>query len=192
MSKKIIKIIKIGLRHKLIAILLILALAGSIYFGYGKIFGGRGEIRYAVTQVQKGALVVSVAGSGQVSASNQIDVKPKASGEITAVYAKLGQDVSAGTVLAAIDSSDAERAVRDAETALQTAKLELDKILEPIDELVLLQSENSLTRAKESKQKAEDDVIKAYDDGFSSVSNAFLDLPGIMTGIQDVLFSSSI
>jgi len=167
-------------------------IVGVGYFGYGKIFSNDGAVRYATAQVQNGTLIVSISGSGQVSASNQVDIKPKASGEITAVYAKLGQEVGAGATLAAIDSRDAERAVRDAETALETAKLELDKMLEPLDPLTLLQAENSLIQARESKQKTEDNLKKAYEDGFNTVSNAFLDLPSIMAGLENTLFAKTI
>lgn len=172
--------------------MLALFIIGSGYFAYGKIFDNDGAVRYATAQVQKGTLVISVSGSGQVSALNQVDVKPKVNGEITAVYVKLGQEVGARAILAAIDASDAERAVRDAETSLETAKLELDKMLEPIDELTLLQSENSLTQAKESKKNAEEDLETAHEDGFNAVANAFLDLPGVVTGLENMLFSASI
>lgn len=169
-----------------------LALIGGGYFGYTKIFSTDGIVRYATAQVQKGTLIVSLSGSGQVSATNQLDVKPKASGEITAMYVKAGQEVGSGAILAAIDSADAQRAVRDAETALETAKLELDKALEPLDELTLLQAETSLTQAKNSKQKAEDNITKAYEDGFNTVSNAFLDLPSIMTGLENTILGHTI
>jgi len=177
-------------KHRFAAGVFLFIIAGMGYWGYGKIFNSDGVIRYATAKVQNGTLIVSITGSGQVSAFNQVDIKPKASGEITVVYAKSGQEVDAGAVLAAIDSSDAERAVRDAETSLETAKLELDKILEPLDELTLLQAENSLVQAQESKQKAEDNLKKAYEDGFNTVANAFLNLPAVMTGLYDMLFSS--
>ncbi|MBI2573934.1 MAG: HlyD family efflux transporter periplasmic adaptor subunit [Candidatus Wildermuthbacteria bacterium] len=167
-------------------------IVGAGFLGYGKIFSNDSAVRYATAQVQNGTLIVSISGSGQVSASNQVDVKPKASGEITAVYAKLGQEVGAGLTLAAIDARDAQRAVRDAETSLETVKLELDKMLEPLDELTLLQAENSLDQAKKSKQKAEDNIKKAYEDGFNFISSAFLDLPGIMAGLENLLFANTI
>ena len=176
------------LKRKMVSGAIALALIGGGYWSYTKIFSNDGAIRYATAQVQNGTLIVSISGSGQVSASNQGDVKPKASGEITSVYIKAGQAVSAGAILAAVDSADAERSVRDAETALETAKLELDKALEPLDELTLLQAENSLTQAKNSKQKAEDNIKKAYEDGFNTVSNAFLKLPGVMTGLDNIFF----
>ncbi|MEK7598982.1 MAG: HlyD family efflux transporter periplasmic adaptor subunit [Patescibacteria group bacterium] len=189
MISKIIAQIK---KRKITSGIALLLIVGVGYWSFGKIFNDDGAVRYASAQVQKGTLIVSISGSGQVSTSNQLDIKPKASGEITAVYAKLGQEVGAGAILAAIDARDAERAVRDAETSLETAKLELDKMLEPLDELTLLQAENSLDQAKKSKQKAEDNIKKAYEDGFNSVSSAFLDLPGIMAGLENTLFAKTI
>ncbi len=122
---------------------------------------------------------------------NQVDVKLKTSGEITAVYVTPGKEVTSGQVIARLDSRDAQRAIRDAETALETAKLELEKAQLPADELTVLQAENALTQAKNSKSRAEDNIKKAYQDGFNAVSNVFLDLPGLMTGIDNIFFDES-
>ena len=176
--------------HKIISVIVLVAVLGGGYWGYNKLTSTAGYTRYITANVEKGTIIASISGSGQVSASNQVDVKPKVSGEITAVYVKAGQEVSAGATLAQLDARDAQRAVQDAETSLETAKLELDKILEPLDELTLLQAETSLTDAKESKQKSEDNIKKAYNDGFNEVTNTYLDLPGIMTGLNDMFFKS--
>jgi HlyD family secretion protein len=178
------------IKHKFTAGILLLVIAGGGYFGYTKIFSNDGAIRYATAQVQKGTLIVSISGSGQVSVSNQVDIKPKASGDIVYVGVKNGQEVKAGTLIAQLDARDAQKAVRDAETNLESAKLSLEKLKKPADALSILQAENSLAQAKESKQKAEDDLKKAYDDGFNTVANAFLDLPTVITGLHDILFSS--
>ena len=65
-------------------------------------------------------------------------------------------------------------------------------MLQPADELTLFQSEGSLIAAQESKKKAEDDLQKAYDDGFTTVANAFLELPSMMTGVQAILFGNTL
>lgn len=180
------------IKHKGISVIVILLIGGGGYYGYQKFFSSESTVRYVFAEVQKGTLIVSISGSGQVSASNQVDVKSKASGDIVGVYMAQGKEVLQGTLLATIDPSDANRAVRDAETSLETAKLELDKLLEPLDELTLLQAENSLTQAKESKQKADDDLKKAYEDGFNTTTNAFLAMPAVITGMQDMFYSGSV
>ena len=179
-------------KHKIISLIFIAAIAYAGYWGYQKLNGSAGQTQYVTASVRKGAVIVAITGSGQVSASSQTDIKSKTSGEITGVYATLGQEVWTGALLATIDASDANRTARDAETSLETAKLELDKLLEPLDELTLLQAENSLTQTKESKQKAEDDLKKTHEDGYNAVANAFLELPSIITSLQDMLFESTL
>lgn len=178
------------MKHKFAAGIVILLLAGGGYFGYTKFFNTNGATRYVSAEVKKGTLIVSVSGSGQVSASNQIDIKPKASGDTVYVGVKNSQAVKAGALIAQLDAVDAQKAVRDAEANLLSAKLSLQKLKQPADALSILQAENSLAQAKESKKKAEDDLKKAFDDGFNTAANAFLDLPIIVTGLYDMLFSS--
>ncbi len=178
--------------HKFISGILFLIIIASCYFCYAKFFKAKDVVRYATAQVQKGDLIVSISGSGQVSAFNQIDIKPKVSGDIVYVGAKNEQELKAGTLLFQIDSKNAEKAVRDAEVSLETAKLELEELLSPTDELTLLQAEHSLAQTKELKQKAEDNIIEAYEDVFNTISNAFLDLPTTITGIRDILYSYEI
>jgi len=179
------------MNKKIIIPLLIILVFGS-YFGYRAIKNKDKETRYVLASVQKGTIIVSVSGSGQISSSDQIDIKPKVSSEVAAIYVEEGKEVKTGKLIMNLDDTDFQKAVRDAETSLETAKLELDKLLEPPDELSLLQAENSLAQAKESKQKAEDNLEKAYEDGFNTISNAFLDLPNIMTGLDDILFGYAI
>lgn len=188
MLKNIITFIKI---HKVYTLIIVAVLVLGGNYAYKTLKGNTTTASYVLGVVTKGTLITSVSGSGQISVTDQVDIKSKTSGEVTSVSVVLGKEVVAGTVLASVDARDAQRAVRDAQTALETAKLELDKLLEPTDALTLLQSENSLIQAQQSEQQAEDNLKKAYEDGFNNISNAFLALPGIMTGINDILFSNS-
>ena len=165
--------------------------AGGGYYIYKNVTKIPAVTRYVTAAAAKGTISVSVSASGQVASTNQVDIKPNASGTITSLNTTVGQKVKAGQLLATIDNRAASRAVSDAQTSLETAQLNLQKALEPADSLTLLQQENSLLSARNSKTKAEADLIKAYDDGFSSVTSAFLDLPAIMTGLQDILMGNS-
>ena len=186
------KILQLGLQHKFIAGAVAIALIGGGYYGSRAVFGNDGAVRYAFAQVQKGTLIISISGTGQVSVSNQVDIKPKASGDIVYIGVKNGQEVKAGTLIAQLDARDAQKAVRDAETNLESAKLSLEKLQKPADSLSILQAENSLEQAKEARQKAEDDLKKAYEDGFNTIANAMLDLPGVTAGLEDMMFDNTI
>jgi HlyD family secretion protein len=177
--------------HKFVSTIIVLAVLYAGYYEYKKMTDTSGETRYVTAQVKNGTIVASITGSGQVSASNQVDIKPKASGDVVQVSVVSGQTVKAGAVLATLDSRDAQKAVRDAQVNLESAKLSLEKLKKPADELSTTQSENALARAKESKDNATNDLANAYENGFNTVSNAFLDLPAIMTSLQNMLYSSS-
>lgn len=190
-------------------IILLLAIGGS-YFTYQGFAGNKNTVQYVTAAVAKGTLISSVSGSGQVSVSDQVDIKPKVSGELVYVGVKNGQEIKAGTLIAQIDSRDASRSLRDAQTALETAQLELEELLEPADAYSLMQAENALIQAKDNLtklkfsqesdyqdalkaiQEAEDDLENNYEDAFNSVANAFLDLPTLVTGLNNILYSYEI
>lgn len=149
------------------------------YYTYKHYYPTPVQTKYFFSKAKIGDLSVSVSGSGQISASTQMDVKPKASGDLIYVGVSNGQYVKAGTLIAQIDSTDAEKAVRDAEVSLESAKITLEKLKGPEG-----------LKTPRNKEQAEQDLSRAYDDGFNTVSNAFLKLPSVITGLQSVLFNS--
>lgn len=179
-------------KHKFITFLVIGGLAVGGYYAYKAANQAPAVTKYVLGEVTRGTIVASVSGTGQVAVSDQVDIKPKASGDLTAVNIKLGQEVQTGDIVARIDPTDAQKAVRDAQTNLESAQLSLEKLKEPVDALSITQAENALTRAQESKTQTEESLKKSYDDGYNVVADAFLKLPSIMSGLHDLLFSSSL
>lgn len=174
------KLSKQMLEHKLIAGIIILVILFGGYFGYKAIRGEGNAIRYITAVVEKGTLITSISGSGQVSASDQVDIKPKVSGDVVWVGVKTGQEVEQWQVILSLDDIDVKKAIADAELDLEEAKLRLDKDI--------AQAPFDYERKLESLQKAKDNLEKEYEDTFNAVSNAFLDLPSVMTGVQNILF----
>ena len=160
--------------HKIISTIAIIVILGGGYWGYQKITTPPGVTRYVTSKVTAGTIIASITDSGQVSASNQINVTPQVSGTLTAVNVKPGESVSTGQTLFVIDDTSAEQAVRDAEIGVQNANLALQK-------LQLQDSTDSLNTTEE----------EAYETGFTSVSNTFLDLPTITNGINNMFFQST-
>lgn len=179
-------------KHKILSGFLFIIFVIGGYYTYGKLTSTDAETRYVLAAVQKGTLVTSISGSGQVSVSDQIDIKPKVSGDVIYAGVKNGQEVKAGTLLIKIDTSNAERAVKDAEINLETARVQLEELLKPPDELTILQAENSLAKAKEAKQKAESSIIEGYEDAYNTITDVFFDLPAIITNLNNILYSYEI
>ncbi len=174
------KIKKLFFSHKIAFLLVVVLLIIFFYYGYSKIYPTKTETRYNISTVERGSIISTISGSGQVSAEEQMDIKPKASGDISWLNVKVGQVVSAGQILASLDTTDKKKAISDAEIELQEMKLSFDKSVAqaPID----------YDRKLESLEKAKDSLIKTYEDAFNNISNAFLDLPSVITGIDSILY----
>jgi len=177
------KIIKLISSHKIIAVLVLLALSYGGYWGYKKMTDTSGQATYLLAQIKKGTITASVSGSGQVSALNQIDIKSKASGEALWVNVVNSQEVYAGAVITQIDDRDAKKAVRDAEIAFEQTKLDLEK---------MKGLKTDLGSLRGVKEKASDSLVKSYDDGFNTIADMFLTLPDVMAGFHDILFTSAV
>ncbi|MCX6328193.1 MAG: biotin/lipoyl-binding protein [Bacteroidia bacterium] len=112
-------------QKKIIVVIGLITIVLAGYFGYKAFTNQNKETRYVLTQVKKGDISVSISGSGQISASNQVTLQPKASGNLVYLGIKNGQFVKAGTLLAKIDATDAQKTIRDAELSLESAQLSL-------------------------------------------------------------------
>lgn len=173
-----------AVRHKIISFLLVAAAVGG-FWGYSTLQSAASVTRYVLSAAAKGTVVASVTGSGQVSVSNQIDIKPaKASGAITWLGVQAGDTVGSGHALMGIDSTDAKKAVTDAEQSLVTARLQLqkDSAQAPID----------YEKAVNALASAKDDLANTYNTTFNTLSTAYLDMPPVMTGLQNLLFGTDL
>jgi len=161
------------------ALMGIFIISMGAYFAYQNLAKGDGQTKYLTAAVEKGTIILSVSGSGQVSALDQVDVKSKVSGDITYIGAEKGEEVRKGVLLVRLDTSDAQEVIKEAEESLRQAQLSLDKMKG-------MTTDEGTIRG--TKEKAIDNLNKAYADGFTNVANAFLDFPGVMSGLQDILF----
>ena len=158
--------------HKIISTVLVILIIGVGYWGYSSATSTAGQTRYVLSKVSKSTIISSVAGSGQVSALNQIAINPTVSGALTKVNIQPGDKVSTGETLFIIDDTNAQKSVRDAEISLQNANLALQK----------LQVQNSDTNLNTS-------LLKVYSDGFSTVTSTFYDLNSTLNGLYSNILS---
>lgn len=169
------KIKKIISEHKIISVVILIIIIFVGNWSYQKMTSISSGTRYVLSPVVKGTIVSSVTGSGQVSALNQIDLKPNVSGTITYISVKPGDKVGQGQTLFTIDNTTAQKSVRDAKINLQNANLSLQK----------LQIQNSTANIDAN-------LTKAYSGGFNTVSATFLDLPSTLTGINNMLAQNNL
>jgi HlyD family secretion protein len=165
-----------ALAHKAISVLVVVALISGVY-GTVKAKNSVAVTSYILGTVTRGTITTSVSGTGTVSASDQIDVKAKASGEITSVPSKTGDELNPGDLIATIDSQDAS-------IGLKSAELSLAKLTEAPDESTLIEDKQALSDA----QTAE---TQAYASSFNETASTFLDLSSVISGMDSLLYTNS-
>ena len=164
--------------NKIKIILIVVIVAGGWYYYQSKKIAVV-STKYVVAKVEKGIIINTVAGSGQVTALNQVDVKPTISADIVKINVIASQTVKAGDVLAELDTKDLQTKVRDAKNSLDSARASLNLKLAGLSAEDLLVAQKSLESSKmsyENSIKNLDDVKRAADENLKkaqiSLANA--------------------
>lgn len=84
-------------------LVLILFVGGTIFAVTRLMSNADSQARYQTATAEKGTLVVSVTGSGQVSTANNGTISTLATGVVSKVYVKDGDEVKAGDKIAELD-----------------------------------------------------------------------------------------
>jgi Multidrug resistance efflux pump len=177
-------------RHKKISFVIFVIILAAGYFLFGSGNKSAGATVYTYGTASKGNIVQSVSGSGQVAASDQVDVKSQIAGDIVAVNIVEGQSVRLGDMLARIDSTDAQAAVEVAQANLENAKLTLQQASQNNSQS-LAQARQALQSAKDDLATSQSDLSKTYEQAFNAIVSAFADLPAVMSGLSDIMSGSS-
>jgi HlyD family secretion protein len=169
MPEKLSRLKKWAISHKKTSVILALVIIFLGYKIYQNYTATSGIPKYILATVQKGTIITTITGTGQVSANNQVDIQSKASGNIIAVYVTSGQTVVRGTLLAQVDSTDAS-------LSLQSAQLAYDKFVAPAKSQDIKSAENNLNAA--------------YNDGWNSISSTFVDYPALVSGMDSLFYGT--
>jgi HlyD family secretion protein len=169
-------------KHKILSgIILILMIVGG--FGLNKHFKSTtSQTSYVLSSVEKGSIISSVSGTGQVSDLDEKSVKSEVSADVAYLGVAKGETVSKGQLLLKLDTTNALDAIDTAQDNLDDAELALAKI-EGYD--------TNSGHIRGTKEKAQTTLDTAYEDGFNAVEDAFLNLPSVMTDFYSVLFGNS-
>jgi HlyD family secretion protein len=177
MKTKIKRLFAYAKSHRKISVAILIAVGVIlIYLVTRTSSSGTAVTQYVFSKVQKQDIVISVTGSGQVSALDQVDIAAEVAGTVDYIGVKAGDIVAKGKVIAHLDSTDAQRVVDNASLNLTNAKIAYEKA----QRLYKNQLGESTTTLS--------DLAQARDDGFDAVSNAFIDLPKIFMDVSDIYY----
>ena len=158
------KVKSLGTVAKL-AICLAIIIVG--YLSYKNLFAQAATpTTYTLTTVSRGDIIISVAGTGQVVADNQVDVKAQGSGQITGVYVSAGQSVYTGQIIARLDARSAGTSLAQAQNNYKSAEANYNKALAGLtttdDTLAKNPIDTAKTNLTNTQQSALDKLKSTY------------------------------
>ena len=164
--------------HKIIAGVIILVVILIGYYTYTKLSGSTVATQYVFGKVQRGDLVVSVSGSGQVSTLSKVEIKPQTTGQsqtlgqIIKVNVINGQTVKAGDVVAILDGKSALQSVNQAKSSVASAQANYDKLVNGATDSDLQSNNNTVQSAQISLQNSLQNISTKLQNNYISISNS--------------------
>ena len=141
-----------------INLVLVLAVLGAGYWGYSVLHPKAAAVATATATVTRGDVTATVSATGKVISPSDIGLAPLVAGTLSKLYVKVGDHVSAGKVLAQIDTTNLTTALASANASLVNAKAAVTALVPTKTEaeqaqadLQLAQAQAALTLAKKNQ-----------------------------------------
>ena len=143
--------------RKVLIVVIILAILGAAgYFGYQQVQKRQAAQKpdYESVTVDRGDISATVSATGAVLPEREVSLGFSASGTIAQVDVEVGQQVGAGQVLASLDTTDLELAVRQAEIGVAQAQAQLRQLQAATNAADLAAAQAALDSAQGSLNSA--------------------------------------
>ncbi len=164
------------MKKRFFILLGLLVAAGVAYYFFSN--NSKQETTYLTESVTRGNVEKTVVASGSVESVNEVDVGAQASGKITKLYVKLGQEIKKGEMIADIDSTTQINTLNTKKAALVSYQAQLKAKKTAYD--VALSSYNRLSKLYTQKATSLDSVNTAK----STLDNAKAEMEAIEANIK--------
>ena len=164
------------MKKRFFILLGLLVAAGAAYYFFSS--NNKQETTYLTESVTRGNMEKTVVASGSVESVNEVDVGAQASGKITKLYVKLGQEIKKGEMIADIDSTTQINTLNTKKAALVSYQAQLRAKKTAYD--VALSSYNRLSKLYTQKATSLDNVNTAK----STLDNAKAEVEAVEANIK--------
>ena len=164
------------MKKRFFILLGLLIAAGAAYYFFSS--NSKQETTYLTESVIRGNVEKTVIASGSVESVNEVDVGAQASGKITKLYVKLGQEIKKGEMIADIDSTTQINTLNTKKAALVSYQAQLKAKKTAYD--VALSSYNRLSKLYTQKATSLDSLNTAK----STLDNAKAEMEAIEANIK--------
>ena len=164
------------MKKRFFILLGLLIAAGAAYYFFSS--NSKQETTYLTESVTRGNVEKTVIASGSVESVNEVDVGAQASGKITKLYVKLGQEIKKGEMIADIDSTTQINTLNTKKAALVSYQAQLKAKKTAYD--VALSSYNRLSKLYTQKATSLDSVNTAK----NTLDNAKAEMEAVEANIK--------
>ena len=164
------------MKKRFFILLGLLVAAGVAYYFFSS--NSKQETTYLTESVTRGNVEKTVIASGSVESVNEVYVGAQASGKITKLYVKLGQEIKKGEMIADIDSTTQINTLNTKKAALVSYQAQLKAKKTAYD--VALSSYNRLSKLYTQKATSLDSLNTAK----STLDNAKAEMEAIEANIK--------
>ena len=164
------------MKKRFFILLGLLLAAGAAYYFFSS--NSKQETTYLTESVTRGNVEKTVIASGSIESVNEVDVGAQASGKITKLYVKLGQEIKKGEMIADIDSTTQINTLNTKKAALVSYQAQLKAKKTAYD--VALSSYNRLSKLYTQKATSLDSVNTAK----STLDNAKAEMEAVEANIK--------
>ena len=164
------------MKKRFFTLLGLLIAAGAAYYFFSS--NSKQETTYLTESVTRGNVEKTVVASGSVESVNEVDVGAQASGKITKLYVKLGQEIKKGEMIADIDSTTQINTLNTKKAALVSYQAQLKAKKTAYD--VALSSYNRLSKLYTQKATSLDSLNTAK----STLDNAKAEVEAVEANIK--------
>ena len=164
------------MKKRFFILLGLLVAAGAAYYFFSS--NSKQETTYLTESVTRGNVEKTVVASGSVESVNEVDVGAQASGKITKLYVKLGQEIKKSEMIADIDSTTQINTLNTKKAALVSYQAQLKAKKTAYD--VALSSYNRLSKLYAQKATSLDSLNTAK----STLDNAKAEMEAIEANIK--------
>lgn len=164
------------MKKRFFILLGLLVATGAVYYFFSS--NNKQETTYLTESVTRGNVEKTVVASGSVESVNEVDVGAQASGKITKLYVKLGQEIKKGEMIADIDSTTQINTLNTKKAALVSYQAQLKAKKTAYD--VALSSYNRLSKLYTQKATSLDSANTAK----STLDNAKAEVEAVEANIK--------
>lgn len=163
-----------------IAVIIVLAIAGFFYFNRQK------ESGIETVEVKRGNILQEVSVTGSVRPSEDVNLAFEVGGKVSKIYAKVGDVIVSGQIIIQLDDSQAYANLVSAKATLKTQEVQLDELIRGTREEEIIISKTKVDNAvivlDESKKTLVEKIKNSYtvcDDAIRNKADSFFKAPAI-------------